>query len=108
MEVKGKIIAEELRVQAYASWPDYVFGDAYNLMPLDELQKSINTYKHLPNIPTAKDVAENGILVGDMQKRLMEKIEELTLYILELNEINKQQQGEIEKLKTGLEILQNK
>lgn len=108
LSVKGKIIAEELRVQAFASWPDYVFGDQYVLMPIDELQKSIRLYKHLPNIPSASEVEEDGILVGDMQKRMMEKIEELTLYIIDLHEINKQQQAEIEMLKMNVDMLKNK
>jgi hypothetical protein len=95
-------------VQAFASWPDYVFGDQYELMPIDELQKSIRLYKHLPNIPSASEVEKDGILVGDMQNRMMEKIEELTLYIIDLHEINKQQQEEIEMLKSNVEVLKNK
>lgn len=100
LSVKGKIITEELRIQSYAAWPDYVFSDQYELMPLDELKKSIDTNNHLPNIPSAHLVESEGILVGDMQKRMMEKIEELTLYILDLHEMNKQQQVEINQLKS--------
>jgi hypothetical protein len=97
--VDGKIISEELRIQNSNNWPDYVFNDQYRLMPLDELKQTIAVNKHLPNIPSAATVEEDGILIGDMQKRMMEKIEELTLYILELNETNKQQQAEINQLK---------
>lgn len=108
LSVDGKIISEELRIQNSNNWPDYVFADHYELMPLDKLKESIAKHKHLPNIPSAEVVAANGILVGDMQKRMMEKIEELTLYILDMNEVNKQQQAEIEQLKLQLEDLKEK
>lgn len=84
LAVGGKIISEELKVQLSSNWPDYVFADHYNLKPLSEVEKFIATHKHLPNIPSATEVEKNGIEVGDMQKRLMEKVEELTLYILDL------------------------
>ena len=108
LAVDGKIIGEELRIQNSANWPDYVFADQYALMPLDELQQSIQLHKHLPNIPPASVIQEQGILVGDMQKKIMEKIEELTLYVIDLHEINKQQQAEIEMLKSELQLLRNK
>ena len=65
---------------------------------VEELKKSIAVNKHLPNVPSAETIEQDGILVGDMQKRMMEKIEELTLYVLDLNEINKKQQAEIDEL----------
>ncbi len=102
--VDGKIISEELRIQNSNNWPDYVFSNEYKLMPLDVLKKSIDMHKHLPNIPSAAVVEQEGILIGDMQKRMMEKIEELTLYIIELHEMILQQQGEIEKLKTEVQV----
>jgi hypothetical protein len=108
LSVDGKIISEELRIQNSNNWPDYVFADQYELMPLDELKASIELNKHLPNIPSAVVVAEEGILIGDMQKRMMEKIEELTLYILDMNEANKRQQAEIEELKSKLSELKEK
>ena len=98
--VDGKIIAEEMRIQNSNNWPDYVFADHYDLMPLEELKESIEANNHLPKIPSAETVEQEGILVGDMQKMMMEKIEELTLYILDMHEVNKQQQEEIEKLKS--------
>jgi hypothetical protein len=99
LSVDGKIIAEEMRIQNSTNWPDYVFDKKYDLMPLEELKQSIHMNKHLPNIPSASQVEQEGIAVGDMQKKMMEKIEELTLYILDLHEVNKQQQAEIESLK---------
>jgi hypothetical protein len=108
LSVDGKIIAEEMRIQNSTNWPDYVFAEQYHLMPLDELKKSIEKNKHLPNIPSASTVEHDGILVGDMQKHMMEKIEELTLYILDLNTLIKKQQSEIDQLKTSVEALKEK
>lgn len=82
LSVDGNIICEELRVEVSGSWPDYVFGDEYKLMALGELHNFISDNKHLPNIPAAAELEESGIAVGEMQKKMMEKIEELTLYIL--------------------------
>ncbi len=98
LSVDGKIIAEEVKVQLSASWPDYVFAKDYKLLPLDELEQSINKNKHLPNIPSAAEVEKDGISLGDMNKRLMEKVEELTLYIIDLNKKNNALAEKIEKL----------
>ena len=84
--VKGKMITEEVRVQLSGNWPDYVFEKSYNLMSIQNLSSFIAKYKHLPNIPQASIVEKEGMEVGDMQKRMMEKIEELTLYIIQLQQ----------------------
>lgn len=85
LTVDGKVLCEELKVKLRSSgWPDYVFAKNYNLPSLIEVEKFIRDNKHLPNIPSAAEVEANGIEVGDMQKRMMEKIEELTLYVIEL------------------------
>jgi hypothetical protein len=105
LAVDGKIIGEEMRIQNSNNWPDYVFAEEYDLMPLDELKQTIALQKHLPNIPSAAVVEEEGILIGDMQKRMMEKIEELTLYILDLHEINKHLQAEVDLLKKDVSSL---
>lgn len=86
LAVDGKIISEEVKVQLSGNWPDYVFNEKYKLLSFDELRKYIAANKHLPNIPPAIVVERNGIELGDMQKRMMEKIEELALYILKLEE----------------------
>lgn len=88
----GKMIAEEVRIQSSGAWPDYVFASDYQLMNLKELEQSINQNHHLPGVPSALIVESEGIAVGEMQKIMMEKIEELTLYII-------QQQKEIDQLK---------
>jgi hypothetical protein len=86
LSVKGKIMSEELKVQLQSNWPDYVFGDDYRLMSLDDLRKFVSERHHLPNIPAATELEKNGVEVGEMQRRMMEKIEELTLYVLQLED----------------------
>jgi hypothetical protein len=81
LAVNGKIHSTELVIES--GWADYVFDKNYKLRPLTEVEKFIQQNKHLPNIPSAKSIEENGLNVGDVQKRMMEKIEELTLYIIE-------------------------
>lgn len=99
LSVNGKIMAEEVRVQLDADWPDYVFDKNYRLRPLTELEQFITANKHLPGIPSAGQVATEGLMVGDMQKRVMEKVEELTLYILQLNKENQELRKEIADLR---------
>lgn len=85
LKANGKITTKEVEVTIAASaFPDYVFDKDYNLSPLSEVEKYINEHKHLQGIPSAKEVAENGLSLGDMNVKLMEKVEELTLYVIEL------------------------
>lgn len=100
LSVGGKIMAEEVRVMLEGFWPDYVFEVKYNLTSLNELEKFIKKNKHLPNIPSAKNVKENGINVGDMNAKLLEKIEELTLYVINLHKDNEKLKEELQILKT--------
>lgn len=86
LSVHGKIIGTEVTAMAIANWPDYVFADNYKLKPLAEVKNFIAVNKHLPNIPSAVEIEKNGIPLGDMSKRLMEKVEELTLYIIDMQE----------------------
>jgi hypothetical protein len=84
--VGGKVICEEVRVKLQSNgWPDYVFSQDYKLKSLEEIENFIKLNKHLPNIPSAQVIDKEGLEVGDMQRRMMEKIEELTLYIIEQN-----------------------
>ncbi len=94
LAVEGKIRTREVRVDQ-DTWPDYVFKEAYNLASLEQIQKHIKEKGHLPNIPSAVEVQANGIELGEMNKLLLEKIEELTLHIIQLNE-------EVQKLKEDL------
>ncbi|GGF10321.1 hypothetical protein [Flavobacterium limi] len=97
MAVKGRFITEEIKVKEYGSsgWPDFVFAKNYKLPTLTEVENYINTNGHLQNIPSACEVEENGILLGEMNAKLLQKIEELTLYIIK-------QEARIEKLEAAV------
>ncbi|HLF62761.1 MAG TPA: hypothetical protein VI603_03375 [Saprospiraceae bacterium] len=82
LAVDGKIMCEELKVQSSDAWPDYVFASDYELLSIHQLEEHIRHYRHLPGVPSASRIDDEGILVGDMQRCMMEKIEELTLYII--------------------------
>ena len=82
--VDGTIYAKEIRVQTNV-WSDFVFDSNYNLRPLSEVESFINKNKHLPEIPSANQVIEEGIDVAKMNALLLQKVEELTLYVIELN-----------------------
>ena len=74
--------AKEVVVET-TGWSDYVFADDYQLKPLSEVEQHIKSARHLPGIPSAAEVAEKGIGLGEMQSRLLAKIEELTLHQIE-------------------------
>jgi hypothetical protein len=100
LSIDGKMICEEIKVQMNTAWPDYVFENDYALIPLAELEQKVMKEKHLPGIPAAGDIsAANGIELGDMQKRLLEKMEELYRYVFELNRQNQELKKEIDLLK---------
>ncbi len=90
--VKGGILAEEIKVQLVDSWSDYVFQPGYKKISLTELEKFINENKHLPDVPSADEMKQNGLDVVEINSLLLKKIEELTLYIID-------QQKQIENLK---------
>jgi hypothetical protein len=98
LSVNGNIKAKKIIV-SQTGWPDYVFAPAYKLRPLNELAAFIQKNQHLPDMPSAKDVEEKGISVGDNQALLLKKIEELTLYLIQLDEVNKKLVSEVEILK---------
>jgi hypothetical protein len=103
LAVKGRIAATEFTVTNVAAWPDYVFADDYKLKSLAETEAFIKANKHLPNMPASAIVEKDGYDLGDMQKRMMEKIEELTLYLIEANKNIQRQQKEIDLLKKKFE-----
>lgn len=86
----GNIWGKEIRVALSNPWPDYVFKVDYKLKSIDEIEKYIKQNGHLPEIPSAKDVEENGINIGEMQVKLLQKVEELTLYAIEQEKSKKQ------------------
>jgi len=82
LELKGRSMAKKVKVDA-AGWSDFVFEENYNLPTLEEVEKHIKEKAHLKNIPSVMEVEEDGIYLGEMDAKLLQKIEELTLYILE-------------------------
>lgn len=106
--VKGGILAEEVRVTLQSTWADYVFLKGYKLPTLEEVEAQINEKGHLHNVPSAKEIKENGIDLAEMSKIQQEKIEELTLYLIEQNKINKAQSKEISELKAILKTILEK
>jgi len=114
LTVNGKVLAEEIVIVADVNiYPDYVFADDYTPISLKALKKYITINNHLPEIPTAKEVEKEGMQLGEMNIKLLKKIEELTLYTIgQENAINKQdkileqQQNLIENLLERLEKLE--
>jgi hypothetical protein len=106
--VKGGILTEEVRVSVARDWADYVFSDKYKLATLPEVEKYIAANGHLPNVPSAKEVKEDGIELGQMANIHQEKIEELTLYVIQQNKQLEAQQKEIDELKASVKALMNK
>ena len=101
--VKGGIMTEKIKVALASStdWADYVFEPTYqqNMLSLREVEQFILEHKHLPNVPSAQEMADNGLDVTQTVAKLMEKIEELTLYAIEMDKQIKQLQTEKEELK---------
>jgi hypothetical protein len=101
--VKGGILAQEMRVAT--TWADYVFANNYKLTPLNEVERFIKANGHLSNMPSGKEVAQSGIEVGEMTKMQQEKIEELTLYLIQQNKAIELLKKENEALKALSERL---
>ncbi|WP_417887138.1 hypothetical protein [Zunongwangia sp.] len=86
LTVKGKIHAKEVKIDLNGALvPDYVFEKSYDLKPIQYLSKDINENKHLPNIPSEAEIEKEGFKVMEMNLKLLKKIEELTLYIIQQN-----------------------
>jgi len=88
-------------------WADYVFKEDYHLPTLEEVEKHIKEKGHLINIPSAKEVNDNGIQLGEMNKLLLEKIEELTLYIIKQEKDADLQKEINDELELRISILEN-
>lgn len=108
MCVNGKIIGEEVRIQDMEDWPDFVFDPAYPLLPLEDLEKSIEQQHHLPGIPSAATVEAEGIDSGEMHRLTIQKVEELTLYVIDLNKENAKLRNTIDELASLVSELQEK
>jgi hypothetical protein len=99
LTVKGTIHAKEVLIDLNAPLADFVFSPDYTLMPLNKVEAFVKTNKHLPEIPSAAEVKEKGLNMGEMQNKLLQKIEELTLYVIEQQKELQMQRAEIDELK---------
>jgi hypothetical protein len=102
LSVNGNIITKKVRV-TQTGWADYVFDKDYELPSLREVEEFIKQHKHLPEVPTAKEVQEKGVDVGDTQVLLLKKIEELTLYLIEVDKKLEQLKAENKELKKKIQ-----
>ncbi len=108
LSVDGTILSNEVKVQLdISAYPDFVFDDDYYQLTLEELEKFINENDHLPEIPTAKETEENGMSLGAMNAKLLQKIEELTLYIIELKKENEQIKAQYQQMQQEINELKN-
>jgi hypothetical protein len=98
LDVNGIIRAKEVKIET--GWADFVFNENYNLRPLSEVNDFIRENRHLPEIPSATEVKENeGVNLGEMQVKLLQKIEELTLYLIKQDEKIQVLESELNELK---------
>jgi hypothetical protein len=107
LAVNGTIHSKEVKVDLIG-WPDYVFEPTYNLKPLSEIETYIKENKHLPEVPSAKEVEKNGVLLGEMNKLLLKKVEELTLYMIEFKKRDELLQNRIDLQEKEIENLKKK
>jgi hypothetical protein len=105
LAVNGDVFAKKVKV-TQTGWPDYVFNKDYALPSLTDIEKYIKEHQHLPDIPAAAEIEKDGLDLGEMNKKLVQKMEEMTLYLIELKNENKelkQQQNELLKRMAQLE-----
>ncbi len=98
----GLVQAREMKLDVQ-NWPDYVFKADYRLPSLKEVEQHIAEQGHLPKVPAAEDLEEEGLDLAEMDKILMEKVEEITLYLIELNKQIEKQGRQITALEHQLE-----
>jgi hypothetical protein len=103
--LNGTARAHEVTIET-TNWADFVFHENYNLRPLSEVNDFIQKNKHLPEIPTAAEVKNEGVNLGEMQTKLLQKVEELTLYLIQQQQENQQQQQLIQQLSERINQLE--
>ena len=109
LSVDGTVLAKKVRVSiAGADWPDFVFEPNFKLRTLNELEQYVKTNKHLPEVPTAKEVEKDGLDLGKMDATLLQKVEEMTLYMIEMNKNLEKLIEEVKKLKEENKVLKKK
>lgn len=107
LAVNGTITGQEVKV-TQTGWSDFVFDSAYRLPRLSNITNYIKTYHHLPDIPSAEQIENKGLNLGNMEKKQMQKIEELTLYQINADKRITQLEKELSELKEEVEQLKNK
>jgi hypothetical protein len=107
LAVNGNVHAREVQVDI-ANWPDYVFNPVYQLMPLAQVKEFIDANHHLPEMPSDKEIAKEGIRLGEINKLLTKKIEELTLYLIEKDKKEKEQEERLLRIEKELIRLKDK
>lgn len=107
LTVNGTASAEEIIVEENVG-ADFVFEECYQLPSLSKVENHIKTKKHLPEIPSAEEMKRYGVKVGDLQMKLLQKIEELTLYVIELEKKDKERQKRMEEQQQRIELLEQK
>jgi hypothetical protein len=101
LSVNGKIRASDIiKVYPESEWSDFVFEKNYKLRSLEEVDAYIKKHGHLPDMPSAKEVEKEGIDLGSMDAKLLQKIEELTLYVMEMKKENESMKKELNSLKS--------
>ena len=99
LAVNGTIGAKEVIV-TNIGWPDYVFRPGYRLRPLSEVGAYIQAHRHLPGIPSEAEVKEKGVSLGEMQAKLLAKVEELTLHMIQQDKENRELRERLARLET--------
>jgi len=111
LAVNGSAIATSVTVKLYGNWPDYVFKPKYHLPNLSDVNTYINQNHHLPDMPSETEVTKNGINLGEMNARLLKKVEELTLYAIEqqkqIEQLNQKYEARIVTLEKALSKITN-
>lgn len=104
LAVNGSAIFTKAIVKSIGNWPDYVFDEKYKLLPLSDLEKFISKNKHLPGVPSFREVEKDGLDLGNNQAVLLKKIEELSLYLIEQSNELKAQKKQIIELTRKLKL----
>ncbi len=99
LAVNGNIRAREVKVET-SNWPDYVFKPDYKISRLSDIENYIKENGHLPDVPSAVDIEKDGLSLGEMNKILLKKIEEMTLHLIEKDKIINQVIERLEKLES--------
>jgi len=109
LAVNGSVIATAVTVKLYAGWPDYVFKKDYRLPTLTEVKDYIDKNSHLPDMPSEKEIVDNGLNLGEMNKILAKKVEELTLYLIEKDHQVNSLKNDVDELKEQLKrVIKNR